>query len=478
MFQEIECISKPILKSILFYINRFQTLVSNMKKLDNFSSKEFNSISVKKLFPYVYNQEINFPIIFSFQGNLSETKVQHEAVKAYCSKSQVVSFIWAVSRSVLPSELLGNPSNWRIMRRNISRFICLRRLEKFPLKLCMHELKTSEFPFLSTKYFSNIRDARILKYIYGHNRGMHKEFRNWNSAVPVTKRKLLERWIFWYFSCLVVPLLQANFYVTESEHGKQDVFYYRKPVWEKLTNSTIACLKNQRYSYLDDVAVRKILRMRPFGFSKLRIIPKENGVRMVANLNGTSRMPSYLSSRKMRSFKKWRKENPCRRKFDDYPSVNSVLRDARTILKDIQFKEPEKLGSSVFDYNDVYKKVRQFLDGLKDESKPMPNFFVVISDVLKAFDSIDQDKLLCVMNDVIPKREYVLKQHDQVVCWKKSLWVRKHHSVLDKSMSTGCEILPSSASFSSFHTIFTSQVSFCLFSINICEELFSGSVTS
>ncbi|KAF7844376.1 telomerase reverse transcriptase [Senna tora] len=381
---------------------------------------------------------------------------QHEAVKSYCSKSQVVSYIWAVSRSVLPRELLGNPSQWRIMRRNIFRFICLRRFEKIHLKLCMKGLKTSIFPFLRTKYFSNSQDAQILKCAEGHNRGLDKEFRNWNHAVHVIKRKLLERWIFWYFSCLVVPLVQANFYVTESQHEKQDIYYYRKSVWEKLTNSTIACLEDGRYSYqnkkdgrhshLDDVDVRNILMGRPFGFSKLRIRPKENGVRMVANLNSSSRLPSYMSSRNVQSSKMWRKANNLKSKFDHYQPVNFVLRYAHIILKDIQFKKPEKLGSSVFDYNDVYKKICQFLIGLKEGSKSKPNFYIVISDVLKAFDSVDQDKLLDVMNEVLPKREYLLKQHDQVVCTKKSLWVRKHLSVRGENMCPGSEGFTSSAS--------------------------------
>lgn len=426
---------------------------------------------------------IHFPIIFSLQGNVSETREQKklhgfdpkrcvdtleavdlQAVKSYCSRSQVVSYIWAVSRSVLPPELLGNPSHWRIMRRNISRFIRLRRFEKFHLKLCMHGLKTSTFPFLSTKYFLNSRNARILKNLEGHNSGLHKEFRDWNSAVPVIKRKLLERWIYWYFSCLVVPLLQANFYVTESDHGNQDVYYYRKPVWEKLTNSTVACLKDQRFSYLNDASVRKIIRRRPFGFSKLRLRPKENGVRMVANLNGSSRMPSYISSRKVQSFKTRSKAKPHTSKFVQYKSVNSVLREAHTILKYIRLKEPEKLGSSVFDYNDVYKKLCQFLIGRKEGSKTMPNFYIIVSDVLKAFDSIDQDKLLSVMNDVLPKCQYFLKQYDQVVCTKKSLWIRQHLSVLDEKMSTGYENLTLSASFRSLHSIFVSQV--LEFSIN------------
>ena len=49
------------------------------------------------------------------------------------------------------------------------------------------------------------------------------------------------------------PLVQANFYVTETEHENQDLYYYRKSVWEKLINNAVTCLKDQGYRDLDDV---------------------------------------------------------------------------------------------------------------------------------------------------------------------------------------------------------------------------------
>ncbi|XP_027190642.1 telomerase reverse transcriptase isoform X3 [Cicer arietinum] len=380
---------------------------------------------------------------------------QCEAVKSCCSKSQVVSFIWAVSRSLLPSELLGTPSNWRIMRRNISKFIQLRRFEKFPLKLCLHELKTSRFPFLSNKYFMSSQNAWILKYLEGHDKVLHKEFRDWNNDVHGVKRKLLEKWMFWYYSFLVVPLVQANFYVTESEQGKQDIYYYKKPVWEKLNKSTIACFKDLRYSHLDDVALHNILRGRPFGFSKLRLQPKENGVRMVANLKGSSRLPMLESTMGVPYFKTERKEKHQKIKFEYYRSVNYVLRDAHTILKGIQFKQPERLGSSVFDYNDVYKRLCPFLVSQKNGLTPMSSLFIVTSDVLKAFDSVDQEKLLDIIKDVLAKNEYFLKQYDQVICTKNSLWVQKQFTMLNTTGNTGHTLFRSFAS--SRHAVFVNQ---------------------
>ncbi|CAJ2644128.1 unnamed protein product [Trifolium pratense] len=380
---------------------------------------------------------------------------QSEVVKSCCSKSQVVSFIWAVSRSLLPSELLGTPSNWRIMRRNIYKFIQLRRFEKFPLKLSMHELKTSRFPFLSDKYFCSSQNASILKYSEKHDKVLHKEVRNWNNDVHSVKRKLLERWIFWYYSFLVVPLVQANFYVTESAQGKQDIYYYKKPVWEKLTRCTISCLKDSNYRHLDDVALRDILERRPFGFSKLRLQPKENGVRMVANLKGSSRLPLVESTAGAPYCKSEKQENHQKIEFQ---SVNDVLRDAQahTILKGIQFKEPKRLGSSVFDYNDIYKKLCPFLVNHKKGLTPMSSLFIVTSDVSKAFDSVDQDKLLTIMKDVLREHQYFVRKYDRVICTKNSMWVKKKLSLLCEMSNTGLTQFRSLTS--SRHAVFVNQL--------------------
>ncbi|CAH2042961.1 unnamed protein product [Thlaspi arvense] len=111
----------------------------------------------------------------------------------------------------------------------------------------------------------------------------------------------------------MVPLVQANFYVTESEHGKQDLFYYRKSIWEMV-----------------------------------RLLPKENGVRVLANLKASSRIPVTESSLKVKPYQSLGKVYLDQKhvKYDYFKSVNSVLRDLHAVLRGLQMKEPDKLGSS------------------------------------------------------------------------------------------------------------------------------------
>ncbi|KAK4372169.1 hypothetical protein RND71_007553 [Anisodus tanguticus] len=311
-----------------------------------------------------------------------------EPTKCYCLKKQVVSFVWAVCRSIMPIDLLGTPSNWRVLTNNMYKVVKLRRFEKFTSKQCMRKVKLASYPLLSDEY------SFLLKH------------------------KLLERWIFWLFSSFVVPLVQANFYVTEAEHEKQDIFYYRKPTWENIISKAVTCLRDQGYKELTAASVRKIIRSRSFGFSKVRLLPKRRGVRMLANLKASLKLPVNhpLQPRGQRKIGAGRNV-----KCHSYKSVNEVLKDLHLVLKHIVAKEPERLGSSVFDYNDVYKRFVPFLSNLKSGFSVEPGVFIIVSDVERAFDSVDQDKLLSVLGDLNLEDEYILSKVVQVVCTKKSL---------------------------------------------------------
>ncbi|KAI3719589.1 hypothetical protein L6452_20491 [Arctium lappa] len=275
----------------------------------------------------------------------------------YCSKRQVVSFIWAACRSIVPRELLGTPSNWRVLRKNISMFIRLRIYEKFSIHQCLRKLKTSNFPFLLDKHSLCNLTNKVQCPSRGNDVNIEKKFGEARVGMSNIKRNLLERWMYWFFKCLVVPLVQANFYITESEHGKLDVFFYEKSLWEKLMKSSISCLKEQ-YSLLDVNAVKNIVSARAFGFSRVRFRPKANGTRPLANLRSSSRLPLGRSS--MQACKRWPLRHPLslprRDVYKDFKAVNVVLRDLHAALKDVQLERPEKLGSSVFNYNDVHRK--------------------------------------------------------------------------------------------------------------------------
>ncbi|KAL3721420.1 hypothetical protein ACJRO7_033851 [Eucalyptus globulus] len=392
-----------------------------------------------------------------FERNFTE----FEELKSYCSKSQVVAFIWAVCRSIVPVELLGAPINWRKLRRNIYKFIELRRFEQFSLKQCMHKLQAVSFMFLF-KDLSIRSNDQVLQYAVGENIDIYRNGSNeLNKMMSILRHTLLERWIYWFFSCLVVPLVQANFYVTESEHGKQDVFYFRKSIWESLSSRVMGHLKDKSYTCLSDGSVRRILGRRSFGFSKLRFRPKENGLRMLANLKASSSIParkSHYNDQCCRTLIT-RQFQEKAVKFKHFRSANSVLRDMHAVLKSLKVEESEKLGSSVFDYNDVYRKLCPFLVGMKNGATKLPDMFIVVSDVSKAFDSINQDKLLSILQDVITEPAYLLEESSEIVLRKKALWVHHNLNLVGEHIRTGPRKLAPCFFSSSLHGVLTNQES-------------------
>ncbi|KAK1312449.1 Telomerase reverse transcriptase [Acorus calamus] len=368
---------------------------------------------------------------------------QFELYGAYCSHKQLVSYVWAVCRSIVPVDFLGGTSNWRTFRKNISKFVRLRRFENFSLKQCTYGLKTSRFSFL----------AKISQSSCFCNHGIEDDFGEGASkksaisdAIIILKDRLFLSWIHWFYSYLVVPLLGAHFYVTESEVGKQEISHYKKPLWRKVVNRAIICLRKRNYQILDHTSVQSILNKRPFGFSKVRFLPKEKGVRPLANLKAQSRARFPVHSISLNACNGQtgkRAEKFCTLQYAykkprliHFRSVNYALHDLYVILKKIMGEQPEKLGSSVFDYNDAYKLLHPFITSLRIGSMVMPKVYIVVCDVSKAFDTIDQDKLLCVMRDIMHDDNYLLKKYAKVFCSKKSIRILYDQVPFDQNSST------------------------------------------
>lgn len=322
-----------------------------------------------------------------------ETNLNPIASISHCPKRQVVSFIWAICRRLVPRPLLGGLSSWRSLCRNISKFIELRRFEKFSLKECLHGLKISDFPFFSKQHPGNKHPGCGSLGVTDNARHM-----------------VFNRWIYWFFRHLITLIIRTNFYVTDSEHGKHALLYYKKSDWRKLMKSNNYGKGNQ-YVELTFKGAKSLIDNRSYGFSKARLLPKNNEFRLLSNLQAPSRFFRDSSSSRTQSNQKLRRN----------ASVNSVVQDVHLVLRSLQTSEQEKLGASVFDYNDVFKKIVPFLCHLKSGSGDMLNVFMVVSDVAKAFDSIKHKKLFTVMKDLVVSDEFSFEKLTQVICTSKYL---------------------------------------------------------
>lgn len=133
------------------------------------------------------------------------------------------------------------------------------------------------------------------------------------------KWEIFHEFLYYLFDSLLIPLLRANFHITESNVHRYRVFYFRHDVWRTLAEPALASLKVTMFEEIKLDKALKILDTRSLGFSQVRLLPKETGIRPIMNL-------------RRRALKKGSKNVLG-------PSINSVLAAVYNVLS------YEKVGS-------------------------------------------------------------------------------------------------------------------------------------
>ncbi|GBG64659.1 hypothetical protein CBR_g45714 [Chara braunii] len=331
--------------------------------------------------------------------------------------------------------MIGSEHNWGVLRRNVVEFVRLHRWESMTLSHAIRGFRLSDVKGLMSHSCSHPKTAIKGKNIIGRNKGRGQEASGnpRRASFSVKRQRLMEDWIYFLFASVVIPLIRAHFYVTESEGATHRVCYFRKPVWDMLTrlwveNMTAAAPamplhavnhhgnnndvndSNCMYTKLSRFQVCALLRRKErlaVGFSAARLVPKGLGTRAIVNSGkamskvfhlhkkrdvGSSKMfgRGGCSKSTTRGGGNWEREVvPLR-----FQPVNSVLRDAHHCLKFEQSQHGDETSGSVFGYNDAYAKLRRFVTGLKTRPGGFPSsLYIAVCDMANAFDNIDQEKM-------------------------------------------------------------------------------------
>lgn len=96
--------------------------------------------------------------------------------------------------------------------------------------------------------------------------------------------QLLTEFIYYLFDSILIPLIRTNFHVTESSGNRSQLFFFRHDVWRSLSEPALASLKTKMFEEMDTEQAQKVFDSRGFGFSHIRLLPKETGVRPIMNL--------------------------------------------------------------------------------------------------------------------------------------------------------------------------------------------------
>lgn len=217
----------------------------------------------------------------------------------------------------------------------------------------------------------------------------------------------MHEFIYYIFDSIVIPLVRANFYVTESQTHRNRLFYFRQDVWARLTEQPFADLKANMFEEIEPNRAEAMLARRSLGFGSLRLLPKSTGLRPILNLRKRARK---VSSRHGKT------------RVYQAPSVNTSISPIYNMLTYEQTRDPSKAGSSLFSVGDMHPRLKDFktqltsstLSSLATKGHRVPPLYFVKLDIKACFDTIPQERLLRVVDDLVSEETYHITRHVEV----------------------------------------------------------------
>lgn len=140
---------------------------------------------------------------------------------------------------------------------------------------------------------------------------------------------------------------------------------------------------------------RSILDARALGFSQVRLLPKETGVRPIMNLR--RRVLKRQNGRVMLG-----------------RSVNSVMAPVFNMLSYEKAKQPDKLSSALFSVGDMYPRIKAFRERLQNGGLSEKALYFAKVDVQSCFDTIPQRCVLEVIEKLVSEEEYCIARHSEI----------------------------------------------------------------
>ncbi|KAG9691440.1 hypothetical protein KCU95_g7896, partial [Aureobasidium melanogenum] len=215
------------------------------------------------------------------------------------------------------------------------------------------------------------------------------------SASDFAKRKeVFAELLYYLFDSFLIPLISNNFYVTESSTFKNRLLYFRHDVWQKLSEPALASLRTSMFEEVSQRRVKKTLSNMSIGTGRVRLLPKESGLRPIINLK--RRVLSKRNGRLVLG-----------------KSVNKILTPAFHVLNLEKSITPARLGSSMFSSDEIYQRLHRFRNQLQETGKANKPLYFAKVDVQSCFDSIPQKPLLRLLNALISAEGYTITRYAQ-----------------------------------------------------------------
>ncbi|EEA24977.1 Telomerase reverse transcriptase [Talaromyces marneffei ATCC 18224] len=298
--------------------------------------------------------------------------------------SSVSAFCRATLRKLIPREFFGEGQdgilNQRALMHQVDRFIRISRFESFSLHEVCNGFKITSLRWLEPPSCSSSNGQRI-------------------ALSDLRKRtEIFHEFIYYIFDSLLIPLIRTNFYVTESQVHKNRLFYFRHDVWRSLIEKPLTDIKSSMFEEIKRDRVSRVLQSKQLSWSAVRLLPKATGARPIINLR--RRVVKHIGNHSYLG-----------------PSTNSIMTPVFNMLSYEKDRNPELLGSSMFSVSDMYPRLKAFKDRLmRSESEGYRNrrFYFVKLDIQSCFDTIPQERLGKLIENIVSQEKYHISKHVQI----------------------------------------------------------------
>ncbi|XP_058536166.1 telomerase reverse transcriptase isoform X3 [Ochotona princeps] len=310
-------------------------------------------------------------------SQVSNSQTLLPLLRQHSSPWQVLAFLRACLRRLVPTSLWGSRRNERRFLRNTKKLVSLGKRGRLSLQELTWKMRVQDCTWLR-------RGPGCV-------------------CVPAAEHRLREeilgRFLFWLLDTCVAGLLGSFFYVTETTFQRNRLLFYRKSVWCRLQGMGVRQhLERVRLRELSDAEVQRWRQAwPPLPEARLRFIPKPSGLRPIVSVD------SMAGARTFR-----------REKAQQWTSHIKTL---FSVLNYERARRPGLLGASVLGLDDVHRAWQAFTLRMRAQDPP-PRLHFVKVDVTGAFDTIPQDRLVDVM-------ARVLQHSERTYCMRRFATVRR-----------------------------------------------------
>ncbi|KAJ2786954.1 Telomerase reverse transcriptase [Coemansia interrupta] len=207
--------------------------------------------------------------------------------------------------------------------------------------------------------------------------------------------------IYWVLTEFVIQLVRSFFYATEASAKESTLYYYRSDVWANATKDAWHILVNDMYSKKRLGNPRYRHSRDVIQYHRMRLIPKETSFRAIVNMKRT-----YVLRQKFLTADSMRMTSD---KYDQYSWFGSSYRHCEVLaaMRTLCAMHPKVAGSSVTCTNDVRARLQTYknCEQVKHVLSNGGILYMAKCDIRRAFDTINQDKLLELLRERILSKD-------------------------------------------------------------------------